>query len=257
MVYVANSLSNPISMIDGHIDKIAAGVIFNIHPANSGKIICNNWIVPINTYVYVQTGTNCMALPSKGFEFNTWKWSPLTNRNSSTPLHSSGNLTVNRNGAFTANFKPASLTIPALYVIFGASVFFVAWFVWIKVTGRDKVGLKFTLFVLVVIPMLIFVLVYATVLFTTLKITEGILPYLLSYSTHFWTITMDITNFKDLIGIDLPLKNTYGIDVSPAIAEVVNSTYLPLYPYSLVTLDTVGIHVKCKDPKLSSVPGAL
>jgi hypothetical protein len=34
--------SNPgtVSVIDGSSDKVAAGVIFNVNPANSGKIIC-------------------------------------------------------------------------------------------------------------------------------------------------------------------------------------------------------------------------
>jgi len=92
-------------VINGSSDRVAAGVIFNIHPANSGKIICGNWTALTNTYVYVDTPTNCTPQHNKDFEFNTWTESPLMNRNSSTPLNSSGNLKINGSGVFTVNFK--------------------------------------------------------------------------------------------------------------------------------------------------------
>ena len=63
-----------------------------------------------------------MAQPNKGFEFNTWVGSPLTNRNSSIPLDSSGNLTVNRYGVFTVNFKPLPPPIPPEYLYLIISV---------------------------------------------------------------------------------------------------------------------------------------
>jgi len=56
-----------------------------------------------------------MAQPRPDFEFNAWVESPLTNRNSSIPLDSSGNLTVNRYGVFTVNFKPLPPPIPPEY----------------------------------------------------------------------------------------------------------------------------------------------
>jgi hypothetical protein len=73
------------------------GVIFKVNPANSGKIIgliCNKDEYPTNIYLYVDAGTNCTVQPNKDLEFNTWVKSPLTNRNSSILLDSSGNLTV-------------------------------------------------------------------------------------------------------------------------------------------------------------------
>ena len=109
-------------MIDGSSDKVAAGVTFNVNPANSGKIVCNKAEYPTNTYVYVDVGTNCMVQPNKNFEFNTWVVSPLTNRNSSIPLDSSGNLTVNRYGVFTVNFKPLPPPIPPEYLYLIISV---------------------------------------------------------------------------------------------------------------------------------------
>ena len=105
------------------------GAIFNVNPSDSGVIKCNGTIYPTNTYIYVDSGTNCEAQPNKNFEFNTWVESPLTNRNSSIPLDSSGNLTVNRFGVFTVNFKPlpagTQITIPPdfLYgVVLGPTV---------------------------------------------------------------------------------------------------------------------------------------
>jgi hypothetical protein len=70
----------------------------------------------------VDAGTNCIAQPNKNFEFNTWVESPLTNRNSSIPLDSSGNLTVNRYGVFTVNFKPLPPPIPPEYLYLIISV---------------------------------------------------------------------------------------------------------------------------------------
>jgi len=86
------------------------GFILNVNPPNSGEIRCNlplvyptYYLVPTNTYIQLANGTNCRAQPNKDFEFNTWVESSLTNRNSSIPLDSSGNLTINRYGAFTVS----------------------------------------------------------------------------------------------------------------------------------------------------------
>jgi len=69
---VVNSGSNTVSVIDGSADKVAAGVIFNIKPANSGNIWCNSKEYPTNVYLYVTNGTKCIARPDKDFEFNNW-----------------------------------------------------------------------------------------------------------------------------------------------------------------------------------------
>jgi hypothetical protein len=127
-----------ISVIKGFTDKVAVGAIFNVNPPDSGVIKCNNATYPTNTYLYVDSGTNCMAQNGKGFEFDTWTESPLTNRNSSTPIEQSAisdspwnsflsilgmkandrsvTLDVNRFGIFTANFKqPHQLTTGELF----------------------------------------------------------------------------------------------------------------------------------------------
>lgn len=152
MIYVVNigtsSLGGEgtVSVIDGATDNVTAGVIFNVNPINSGKIRCHNAIYPTNTYLYVDAGTNCTAEPNKDFGFNTWVESPLTNRNSSIPLESTGNLTVNRYGVFTVNFKPLPPPIPpdiSFLIITVVVTTMVGWsvpsiFGWVKATAQRK-----------------------------------------------------------------------------------------------------------------------
>ena len=106
MVYVANFQSHTVSVIDGFSDKVAAGVTLNIHPGDEGKIVCDHKEVPTNTYFYIDVGANCKA-ESKDFQFTGWVENVTPNSTTSL-LDSSGNLTVNRYGTFTANFKPTS-----------------------------------------------------------------------------------------------------------------------------------------------------
>lgn len=41
-VYLTNTVSNEVSIIDAEKEKLLIGLNFNIHPSNAGKIICNN-----------------------------------------------------------------------------------------------------------------------------------------------------------------------------------------------------------------------
>ena len=86
IVYIGYPQSGTISVIKGFTDKVAVGAIFNVNPPDSGAIKCDGTIYPTNTYLYVDSGADCTAQNNKGFEFNTWTESPLTNRNSSTPI---------------------------------------------------------------------------------------------------------------------------------------------------------------------------
>ena len=124
-IYVANSGSDGISVIDGIDNKVVAGVEFNINSSNSGHITCNNIDSPINQYLYVSSGKNCLAVPNKGFEFSNWieklvhnaTRTVLTSKVSDSPLNffldsfgirpndTSAALNVTQFGSFTANFK--------------------------------------------------------------------------------------------------------------------------------------------------------
>jgi len=142
MMYVLNepyfgNSTNTVSVIDGSKDKVAAGVTFNIHPANSGGIWCDNKEYPTNTYLYVISGTKCIARPSKDFEFRSWvenlphnstvplnqsaisdsPWNSLLSTLGMKPNDASATFDVNRFGTFTANFKPVPPSIPPEYWI--------------------------------------------------------------------------------------------------------------------------------------------
>jgi YVTN family beta-propeller protein len=145
MIYVVNEFSNTVSVIDGFSDKVAAGVTLNIHPGNSGTILCNKKEYPTNIYLYIGAGTSCTAQHNKDFEFSGWVEN--LNGNSTIPLNTSANstnstsllnsflstlgiikpngnsptLTVNRYGTFTANFIPIPPAIPPefLYLLVG------------------------------------------------------------------------------------------------------------------------------------------
>jgi YVTN family beta-propeller protein len=59
MIYVGNTGSGTVSVINGFTSKVAAGVRFKVNPANSGTIMCNNQSgtnqveYPTNIYIYV------------------------------------------------------------------------------------------------------------------------------------------------------------------------------------------------------------
>ncbi len=138
-IYVANlGLGGSVTVIDGYTNKVAAGTTFNINPSDSGQIICNKSIqAPTNQYLYIGLGTQCTALPNKGFEFTSWVEDSGHNStkiiNASTisdsPLNSfldifgfkpndpAATLYVTKSGTFTANFKALSPPVPAAYWI--------------------------------------------------------------------------------------------------------------------------------------------
>ena len=131
-IYTANPSSDSISAIDGVTNKVVAGVKFNISPSNSGQITCNNIDSPINQYLYVPSGENCIAKPNKGFEFGSWTENlghnstrtVTTSSVSGSPLNfflysfgikpndTSAALDVTQFGNFSANFKALPPPIP-------------------------------------------------------------------------------------------------------------------------------------------------
>jgi hypothetical protein len=149
---------------------VAAGVIFNIKPANSGDIWCNNKEYPTNVYLYVANGTKCIARADKDFEFNNWienldhnSTVPLNRSTiSDSPLNSflsnlgmkpndtSATFDVNRFGTFTANLKSVPPPIPLqywipLYGLIGSTI--IGWSVptiigWIRARTKRKESVK-------------------------------------------------------------------------------------------------------------------
>jgi hypothetical protein len=109
---------------------------------------------------------------------------------------------------------------------------------------------KFPLFVLVVIPILLFIYLFLS---TNLYPIPYPVP---NIYFHVLTAQKDITNFKSLMGTDLSYKNIYGVDVSPAVAnDIFNASLVVYYPYHLIDTESVRMYVKCKIPTLSVPPG--
>jgi len=131
-LYVSNSFSDTISLIDGISDKVVAGFTFHINPPYSGYIKCDRLNAPTNEYFYVIPGTNCIAKPNTGFEFQSWAENLENNSsqliNGSRPslpwdsflellrLKSSdepeANIKITKFGTFTAKFKELPPPIP-------------------------------------------------------------------------------------------------------------------------------------------------
>src|SRR5215217_2056 len=137
IAYVTNAGPNTVSIIEGFDQKVQAGVSFDINPFHAGHIVCNNIIIPTNQYFYVDSRTQCLAQPNKGFQFNSWIENLESNSSrtidASIPTDSlvdwiksalgfgskqtSGILTVTKFGSFTANFETLPPAIPSEYFI--------------------------------------------------------------------------------------------------------------------------------------------
>jgi YVTN family beta-propeller protein len=115
MIYVTNTGSDTVSIIDGNIDNIVVKVSFNINPPNSGDIQCNGQQIIPNTYFLYRNGTNlqCTANAGSGYKFSSW----------SNILYSLNNpLSFNLSeygGSLTANFKPTLSLEQYLAIILG------------------------------------------------------------------------------------------------------------------------------------------
>jgi YVTN family beta-propeller protein len=132
-VYVANSHSNTVSVIDPAINKVMAGITFDTIPFRGGQIKCNDLIVPINRFFYVPSGTDCVAKSRSGYEFDSWvqifddnstrtinastpsDWLgyPLTSLREAFTDDPAATLTINRFGNFTAYFRALPAPVPA------------------------------------------------------------------------------------------------------------------------------------------------
>jgi YVTN family beta-propeller protein len=112
MIYVANYDSNSVSVINGHTNKVIAGVTFNVNPPNAGLIECNGQVISDNYTAIYDTATSleCKAKANSGFQFTSWSGdliSPSSDNNANTRF------TVSKYGALSANFiNPVQITIP-------------------------------------------------------------------------------------------------------------------------------------------------
>jgi YVTN family beta-propeller protein len=101
MIYVTNTGSDTVSIIDGNTDSLVVKVGFNVNPLNSGDIQCNGQLIQPDTYFLYRNGTNltCTANAGQGYKFGSWSNIAYGSIN---PL----NLKVSQyGGTITANFN--------------------------------------------------------------------------------------------------------------------------------------------------------
>ena len=101
MIYVTNTGSDTVSIIDGYTDSVVVKVAFNVNPLNSGNIQCNGQLILPNTYFMYRNGTNltCPANAGQGYKFSSWSNIAY---GSSNPLNLKGS---QYGGTITANFN--------------------------------------------------------------------------------------------------------------------------------------------------------
>ncbi len=105
MLYVSNEHSNTVSVIDGNTNELQVGTNFNVFPANSGYIICNDQKIVNSTYIRYD-GNNlveCKLFPSKEYGFDFWSGSVISDAKSQfgdTFMFDAGKF-----GNLTANFE--------------------------------------------------------------------------------------------------------------------------------------------------------
>ena len=114
-IYVTNTASNTISIINGNSDQVAVRLTFNISPPNTGEVQCNGVRNISGNSTSYDRGQmlQCAALPERGYTFASW--SGLASDLNSNPL----TLEVSRFGTLTANFKPTVTLEVYIFVIGG------------------------------------------------------------------------------------------------------------------------------------------
>jgi YVTN family beta-propeller protein len=115
MIYVTNTGSDTVSIIDGNTDSIVVKVGFNVNPLNSGDVQCNGQLILPNTYFMYRNGTNltCTANAGQGYKFSSWS-------NIAYGSSNQLNLKVSQYGStITANFSQTLSVEQYLAIIIG------------------------------------------------------------------------------------------------------------------------------------------
>jgi YVTN family beta-propeller protein len=115
MVYVTNTGSDTLSIIDGNKDVVIARVAFNVNPPGVGDVQCNGHRILSNSSIIVNNGEAiiCIANSSHGYKFSSW--SGLVDSSADNPIH----FTASRYGTLTANFQQSLSLEQYLAIILG------------------------------------------------------------------------------------------------------------------------------------------
>ena len=126
LVYVTNTASNTVSLIDGKNDENVVRVNFESNPENAGFIECDGIRDPNHnkTIIITNKTTNCKALADRGYTFNFWSGLVSSEEN---PLK----FTPMGYGKIIANFKPTLSFDQYIFLIGGITGFIsiiLSWF---------------------------------------------------------------------------------------------------------------------------------
>lgn len=127
IIYMTNTASNTISIINGNSDQVAIRLTFNVNPSNTGEVQCNGVKNISGNSTSYDRGQmlQCVAIPERGYTFASW--SDLASDLNTNPI----TLEVSRFGTLTANFKPTLTLEVYIFVIggiVGAASVFVGWY---------------------------------------------------------------------------------------------------------------------------------
>jgi YVTN family beta-propeller protein len=115
MVYVTNTGSNTLSIIDGNKDAVIVRVAFNVNPPDVGNLQCNGQQLLPNSSIVVNSceRITCTANSSHGYKFSSW--SGLVDSSTDNPIH----FTASNYGTLTANFQQSLSLEQYLAIILG------------------------------------------------------------------------------------------------------------------------------------------
>jgi YVTN family beta-propeller protein len=127
IIYMTNTGSNTISIINGNSDEVSIRMTFSVNPPNTGEIQCNGIKNISGNSTSYDRGQKlqCVAIPERGYAFESW--SDVGNNINKNPL----TLETSGFGTLTANFRSA--ITPEVYIfaiggIVGATSVFVGWY---------------------------------------------------------------------------------------------------------------------------------
>ena len=115
MIYVTNTGSDIVSIIDGNKDSVIVRVTFNVNPPNVGDLECNGQPALSNASIRISNGTaiTCTANSSHGYSFSSW--SGLIDGSAANPIR----FIASQYGTLRANFKQTLSLEQYLAIILG------------------------------------------------------------------------------------------------------------------------------------------
>jgi YVTN family beta-propeller protein len=115
LIYVTNTGSDIVSIIDGNKDSVIVRVTFNVNPPNVGDIECNGQPSLSNSSIRISNGTGitCTANSSHGYTFSSW--SGLVDGSAANPIQ----FIASQYGNLRANFKQTLSLEQYLAIILG------------------------------------------------------------------------------------------------------------------------------------------